>query len=282
MTERSAPNQAQAALWNDLGGRTWVDLQDMLDRLFQPLETLLVDAAVAAGGRRVLDVGCGAGSTTLAVASALGPDSRCTGVDISAPLIAAATARAAATCAANVTFIEADAQAYAFGAGSIDTVISRMGVMFFDDPEAAFANLRRAARSGAQMAFLAWRSRDENPFMTAAERSAAAVVSELARRGDDGPGQFAFASAQRVKRILQASGWTSIQVRPVDIACSLAVAELPVYVTRMGPYGRVRGTLDETARATADAAVLAAFDPFVAGNDEVRFTSAFWRVAAVA
>ena len=280
MTERSAPNQAQAALWNDLGGRTWAELQDVLDRLFQPLETLLVDAAVAAGGTRVLDVGCGAGSTTLAVARALGPDSRCTGVDFSAPLIAAATARAAAGGAANVRFIEADAQTYAFDAGSFDTVISRMGVMFFDDPVAAFANLRRAARPGAQLAFLAWRSRDENPFMTAAERSATVVASELARRDDDGPGQFGFASAERVERILEASGWTSIEVRPVDVACSLPITELPIYVTRMGPYGRVRGTLDEAARAAADASVLAAFDPFLAG-DEVRFTSAFWRVTAV-
>ena len=280
MTERSAPNQAQAALWNDLGGRTWVELQDMLDLLFQPLEKLLVDAVVAAGGRRVLDVGCGAGGTTLAVARALGSGSRCTGVDISAPLVAAATARAAAKGAANVRFIEADAQTYAFEAGSFDTVMSRMGVMFFDDPEAAFANLRRAARSGAQLAFVAWRSRDENPFMTAAERSASAVVGDLGRGGDDGPGQFGFASAARVKGILEASGWTSVEVRPVDVACSLPLAQLPVYVTRMGPYGRVRGTLDEAARAAADAAVLAAFDAFVAG-DEVRFTSAFWRVTAV-
>jgi len=281
MTERSAPNQAQAALWNDLGGRTWVDLQDMLDRLFRPLETLLVDAAVAASGKRLLDVGCGGGSTTLAVARALGPDSRCTGVDISAPLIAAATARAAAAGAANVTFIEADAQTYAFEAGSFDTVMSRMGVMFFDDPEAAFANLRGATQPGGQLVFVAWRSRDENPFMTAAERSASAVVSELARRGDDGPGQFGFASPERVKRILEASGWTSIEVCPVDVACRLPLAQLPIYVTRMGPYGRVRDTLDDAARVAADAAVLAAFDPFVAG-DEVRFTSAFWRVTAVA
>jgi SAM-dependent methyltransferase len=279
MTEHTAPNQAQAAAWNDLSGRTWVELQAMLDRLFQPLQTLLVDAAVAAGGRRVLDVGCGAGSTTLAVAKALGPGSRCTGVDISAPLIAAATACAAAAGATDVTFIRADAQTYAFDADSFDTVISRMGVMFFDDPVAAFANLRRAARPGAQLIFLAWRGADENPFMTAAERSAAAMVSELGKRSDDGPGQFGFASKQRVRGILDASGWASVEIHPVDISCSLPVADLPVYVTRMGPYGRVRGALDEAARAAADAAVIAAFDPFVAG-DEVRFTSAFWQVGA--
>jgi len=281
MTEQRTPNQAQAALWNDLGGRTWAELQDMLDRLFQPLETLLVDAASAAGGKRVLDVGCGAGSTTLAVARALGPGGGCTGIDISAPLIAAATARAAAGGMTNVTFVEADAQTYTFDADSFDTVISRLGVMFFDDPVAAFANLRRAARPGAQLAFLAWRSRDQNPFMTAAERAATAFAAELARRGDDGPGQFGFASGERVRGILEASGWSSIEVRPTDVACSLPTAQLPIYVTRMGPYGRVRGTLDEAARAAADAAVLTAFDAFVAG-DQVRFTSAFWQVTAVA
>lgn len=280
MTENK-PNQAQTALWNDEGGRTWVDLQDMLDRLFQPFAALLVDAAVAARGGRVLDVGCGAGGTTLAVAKALGPDSRCTGIDISAPLIAMARARAAAEGAANVTFIEADAQTHGFSAGSFDTVISRLGVMFFDDPEAAFANLRRAARSEAQLAFLAWRSRDENSFMTAAERAAAAVVTELAIRGNDGPGQFGLASGERVKAILEASGWTSIEVRAVDIACSLPVADLAIYVTRMGPYGRVRNTLDETVRTRADSAVLAAFDSYVAG-EHVRFTSACWLVTAVA
>jgi hypothetical protein len=80
---------------------------------------------------------------------------------------------------------------------------------------------------------------------------------------------------------LEASRWTAIEVRPVDISCSLPVAELPTYATRMGPYGRVRDTLDETVRARADSAVLAAFDPYVAG-DQVRFTSACWLVTAAA
>jgi SAM-dependent methyltransferase len=281
MTEESPPNQAQLAMWNNVGGQTWADLQEMLDRLLQPFETLLIDAAAAAGGKYVLDVGCGAGGTTLAVARALGPKSRCTGIDISAPLIAKATARAAAEGATDVTFIKADAQTYGFNAGSFDTVISRFGVMFFDDPEAAFANIRRAARPKAQLAFLAWRSRDENPFMTTAERAAAPIVKELAMQGVDGPGQFGFASGERVKGLLEASGWTAITIRPVDIDCSLPVVELPTYVTRMGPYGRVRNTLDEAARATADSVVLAAFDSFVAG-DQARFTSACWLVTAVA
>ncbi len=139
MHEKDPPNQAQAALWNDTAGRVWTDLHGTLDDLFQPFAAILAEAAIAAGGKRVLDVGCGAGGTTLAVAKALGPESRCCGIDISAPLIATAQARANAAGATNVTFIKADAQTHDFGAGRFDTVISRFGVMFFDEPEMAFA-----------------------------------------------------------------------------------------------------------------------------------------------
>ncbi len=117
--------------------------------------------------------------------------------------------------------------------------------------------------------------------MTAAERAAAPIVKELAIPGSDGPGQFAFASDTRVNGILQASGWTSIEIRPADITCSLPLAKLVDYVTRMGPYGRVRDALDGTVRAKADDAVIAAFDPYVAGTD-VRIATACWLVTAVA
>lgn len=117
--------------------------------------------------------------------------------------------------------------------------------------------------------------------MTTAEDAAAAIVKELAVRGDDSPGQFGFASRERVKGVLEASGWTAIEIRPVDLPCSLPAAQLPSYVTRMGPYGRVRNALDDTVRARADSAVLAALDPYIAG-DQVRFTSACWLVTGVA
>ena len=278
-THDDPPNQVQAEMWNQDGGRTWADLHATLDLVFEPLAAVLVDEVLTTGGKQVLDVGCGAGGTTLAVARALGPNGRCTGIDISAPLIATANARATAEKAGDVTFIRGDAQTYDLTAGSFDTVISRMGVMFFDDPNAAFASLRRAARPAARLACIAWRSRDQNPFMAAAERAVASVVSDFPVRNDDGPGQFAFASANRVEGILQAGGWTSIDIRPVDLRCSFPATELSAYVTRMGPYGRIRSTLDEKVRASADAAVLTAFAPYVDG-DLVRFTSACWLVTA--
>jgi hypothetical protein len=100
-------------------------------------------------------------------------------------------------------------------------IISRFGVMFFDDPVRAFANLRRAARDRAALCFIAWRSPAENPFMTTAERAAARLLPDLPARAADAPGQFAFADRRRVETILEASGWTDIAVRPIDAACLL-------------------------------------------------------------
>ena len=156
-------------------------------------------------GSRVLDVGCGTGSTTLAVARRLGAKGRCIGIDISEPMIAAARARAERE-GTPASFIRADAQTHAFEPASFDMIISRFGVMFFDDSVRAFANLRRAARDDAELRFIAWRSAAENPFMTTAERAAAPLLPNLPARRPDAPGQFAFADRRRVYSILEESG----------------------------------------------------------------------------
>lgn len=147
-----------AAIWNGTAGCAWVDAQELLDRMFKPFETLLVQSVVAESAGRVLDVGCGTGGTTLAAARALGTQGRCTGIDISEPMIAAARASAARE-RIPATFIVDDAQTHVFEAASVDVIISRFGVMFFDDSVRAFANLRHAARSGGHLRFVAWRHR---------------------------------------------------------------------------------------------------------------------------
>src|SRR3982751_48183 len=123
----------QPGLWNGAGGRGWVALQDVLDQMYQPVEDLLVDAIRSETADRVLDVGCGTGSTTVAAARRLGASGSYTGIDISEPMIASARARAEGQ-GGSVTFIVGDAQAYPFERASFDAVISRFGVMFFADP----------------------------------------------------------------------------------------------------------------------------------------------------
>ena len=145
MSTTAFANEDQAARWNGVGGRGWVEAQALVDRLFRPIEDLLADAVGAIGARSVLDVGCGTGGTTLAMQRGGGIDCQATGLDIAEPMIVAAQARAVEE-AAPVRFLCADAQTHAFPPASFDMIASRFGVMFFDDPVAAFTNLRHARR----------------------------------------------------------------------------------------------------------------------------------------
>lgn len=268
----------QTRLWSGLAGRAWVDAQELLDQMFKPFEDLLIETVSAGYGGRVLDVGCGTGSTTLAVAQLLGAKSRCIGIDISDPMITAARVRAEQECTP-ASFICANAQTHAFEPASFDRIISRFGVMFFEDPVRAFANLRRAARGDAGLRFIAWRSAAENPFMTTAERAAAPLLPNLPARRPDAPGQFAFADQHRVYTILEESGWAEIDIRPIDVACTLPEKELIRYLTRLGPVGLILQEADDRTRTQVIETVRAAFEPYVHGA-EVRFTAACWMVGA--
>jgi SAM-dependent methyltransferase len=268
----------QAKLWNGSAGRAWVDAQKTLDQMFQPFADMLVQEVEACDARAVLDVGCGTGSTTLAIARQLGPAGRCTGLDISAPMIALARERAERKGLA-ASFIVADAQTHAFQPASVDMIVSRFGVMFFADAVQAFTNLRHAAKNGAALRCIAWRSAAENPFMTTAERAAAPLLPSLPVRQPGAPGQFAFADAGRVHGILAASGWADIEIRPVEAVCRIPESELNLYLTRLGPVGLMLPSADEDTRVRVIAAVRAAFEPYVHG-EEVRFTAACWMISA--
>jgi SAM-dependent methyltransferase len=268
----------QAARWNGPAGHAWVEGQAVLDEMFRPFERRLVEAVSAMGAGHVLDVGCGTGATTLAVAREIGPEGRYVGIDIAEPVIAAARARAERE-GAPVSFVRADAQEHAFAPGTFDAVISRFGVMFFGDFVRAFANLRRAAKEGAELRFVVWRDPAENPFMTTAERAAAPLLPDLPVRRPDEPGQFAFADADRVRRMLAEGGWAGIDIRPIDVECAFPERELVPYFTRLGTVGLALPGTDERTRARVVDTVRAAFDPFVHGA-EVRFTAACWMVGA--
>jgi SAM-dependent methyltransferase len=270
----------QGAIWNGDAGHAWVEAQDLLDGMFKPFEDMLVEAVEACerDDVRVLDVGCGAGGTSLAVSRRLGSKGHCLGVDISAPLIQAASARARRE-GLSTSFLCADAQRHPFQAGGFDLIMSRFGVMFFDDVTAAFGNLRQSARDGALLRFVAWRGPEENPFMTEAERAAKGLLPHMPERHPDEPGQFAFAGRQRLHRLLLDSGWARIDIEPIDVLCIFPEKELLRYVTRMGPLGRVLQALDEPSRRKVVETVRLAFEPYVQGGD-VRYTAACWQVSA--
>jgi ubiquinone/menaquinone biosynthesis C-methylase UbiE len=273
-------NEEQVTIWNGVAGNAWVDNQALLDGVFEPIEDMLLEKVRAGSACHVLDLGCGTGATTLVAARRLGPGGRAVGIDVSTLMTDAARARATRE-GSIATFVCADAQNYAFEAASFDLILSRFGVMFFDDTVQAFTNLRRAARADAELDLFAWRSAEANPFMTTAERAAAPFLPNIPARRSDAPGQFAFGDSQRVRRMLEQSGWSRIEIRPVDVACRFPEAELVRYITQLGPVGRALHEVSEAERTSIIQSVRHAFGPFVHGPD-VRFTAACWRIGATA
>lgn len=267
----------QNVMWNGAGGRGWVALQKLLDQVFQPIEDLLVNGIPSQTTSRALDVGCGTGGTTIAVARRLGPSGSAIGIDISEPMIAAARARGAKEGA--VTFIAGDAETYPFKRASFDTLISRFGVMFFSDAVKAFMNLHRAVETRAALRCVVWRSADENPFMTMAERAAASILPGLLPRRPTEPGQFAFADRDRVHGILAASGWSGIDIQPIEVPCAMPENMLVRWLLTLGPVGRLLQEATDEIRARVITAIRPAFEPYVHGV-EVRFTAACWLVGA--
>ncbi|HXR89685.1 MAG TPA: class I SAM-dependent methyltransferase [Steroidobacteraceae bacterium] len=273
-------NAEQAKLWSGLGANGWIELKAVIDRSFVPITDLLLADCPAGSGGRLLDVGCGTGDTTLAAARRLGPKAECVGLDISEPMIEVARSDAQKEGVA-ARFLSGDAQTYAFAPDVFDWVISRFGVLFFDDPVRAFTNLRSAARGSAKLRVVAWRGPAENPFMTTAERAVAPLLPAMPPRPPDAPGQFAFARREHVAGILERSGWADIQIKPVDVECVMPEKELVRYFTKLGPLARVLPDMDAELRRRVIDVTRAAFTPFVNG-DEVRFVAGCWMVSAAA
>jgi SAM-dependent methyltransferase len=273
-----AKGDQQAEFWNGVGGDAWVDMQPVLDTMFAGLADMLAKTAAERGARRVLDVGCGVGATTVAIARRLGEASEVTGVDISAPMVEAAKERVAFDDH-TPRFLLADAATHTFEKGEFDLLVSRFGVMFFDDPVAAFTRLRDAIAPGGGLRFVCWRTPEENPFMTAGARAVADLVPNMPAREPGAPGPFAFAAEGRAAEILAEAGWGAVEARPIDFPCAFPESELLRYLARIGPVGQALREVDDAMRNEALRLARAAYEPFVTG-DEVRFTARCWTVAA--
>jgi SAM-dependent methyltransferase len=238
----------------------------------------LLDRAAARPGERVLDIGCGGGVTSAELARQVGPNGEVVGVDVSDVILDVARQRYAGV--ANLRFDAGDAQSMALPARAFDLITSRFGVMFFEDPVAAFGNLRASLGSGGRLVFMCWRTPPENPWMTMPAAAVFGVLGPPPPPDPEAPGPFAFGAADRVRRILGESGFVDIALEPIDVPVDLGSIERAVrLMSELGPAAALLEDASEKDRARAIEAVAAALRPF-ATADGLKLPSAAWVVSA--
>jgi ubiquinone/menaquinone biosynthesis C-methylase UbiE len=278
-----AQNADQIAYWNGPGGQHWADRQQTQDVLLTPVSNLLIDRAGVKAGERILDVGCGCGATTTAFAAATGSTGHVTGIDISAPMLA--RARQIAPPGLPVDFVLADATVYPFVAASFDLLVSRFGVMFFAEPALSFANLRKALRTTGRVAFACWREPRENPFFMAPLQAVYKHVPKLPQQGPEDPGPFAFASEERVRRILGEAGFSKVEMEPCNLSLDIAVGRgmeaALESALEIGPAARALTDQPADVVAAATQSIREALTPFVSGQS-VALPASIWIVTAAA
>ncbi|MEM8880944.1 MAG: class I SAM-dependent methyltransferase [Pseudomonadota bacterium] len=262
MTQAQAFNAEQADFWNGAMGQTWVDTQEITDEMLAPAGDLLVAEVKARSPRRVLDIGCGNGTTTRAIAEALPKDCEVTGIDISQAMMGHAQALADIS-GSQARFIAADAAAYPYRDGHFDIVVSRFGSMFFGDQPAALRHLRRATADGGELCFVVWQSPAANPFLTIGAKVAAGLLPESPARPDDAPSPFAMADAAKMTKRLTTAGWTVPTFEPITFKFGFPDKHLDVFMRNLAPIGPGLDQVDETVRAAIFDKVRTAYSAYI-------------------
>lgn len=201
-------NDSQQKFWTVDAGPTWVARMKAMDLTLRPVLDEVLRLAAIQSGVRIIDIGCGAGTSTLQAAAQTGISGTALGVDISQTLLEAARSRAQGQ--QNLAFLLADAQTHPFKAKSCDCMISRFGVMFFADPPAAFANMARALSPGGRMVFATWGAISENPYFTLPAQIAAEVIGRPPKADPDAPGPLSLRETSLVEALLEKAGLTDI------------------------------------------------------------------------
>ncbi len=279
----TGPNADQIEFWNGDAAKRWVELGAQMDAMLQPIGVAAMDRAAPAPGDRVLDVGCGCGETTIDLAQRVAPGGSVTGIDISAVMLSRAGQRAKPGNGVDVTFENADAETHRFDDASFDHIFSCFGVMFFQNPTAAFANLRKALGPAGRFTFICWRAPRENPWVAVPMSAAKRHVDWPEAPPADGPGEFAFAERARFEDPLRASGFQIEAVDALDIDVTVGggggVKATIDFFMQQGPAARVMGEATEAQRAAVKADLAETLAPYLT-DEGVRMSAGTWLVSA--
>lgn len=281
----SSENAQQVKDWNGRSGQRWAAHQDWLDRMLAAYGDAAIAASDVATGEQVLDIGCGSGTTSFALAERLGATGHVLGVDISEPLIERARSRAPHD--APISFRLEDASVAPLAVAGFDLLFSRFGVMFFDDPAAAFTHLRTALKPGGRLAFVCWRGAEENDWIKLPLGAIADILPPAPPPPPGTPGPFSFSSRDRVTNILERAGFADIRFERFDHdiifghgkTADAAIDDALHMAFEVGPLSRVLADQPDAIRAIASDAVRAAFAKRVR-DTAVAIDGAAWIVTA--
>ena len=253
----SDANTAQAEFWASGAGAQWIVREALLDALLSPVLTRVLHHVALMPGEAVLDIGCGTGASCMAAASAVGATGHITGVDIAAQLLDRARSRAAEAGFANTSFVLADAQTHAFAPASVDAMISRFGVMFFEDPVAAFANMAKALKPGGRLVFAAWAPAAQVPWFSIPYAAAVAQLGKPTPADPNAPGPLAFQDVARVTDMMAEAGLQNPRAvcETVQLTPEGPFADIVAFAAQVGPAARI---IAEFSATEADAAAIVA------------------------
>ncbi len=274
-------NSEMQKFWNEEGGEKWVENIDAVEAMILPMSNSLLEQTAAQSGEYVLDVGCGGGITSIKLAAQVGDTGKVLGVDVSEPIISIATDRGEGI--ANLEFQLGDVTSADLGEDRFDLITSRFGVMFFDDPVAAFSNMRRALKPTGRLVFICWQALERNPWMgepAAATFEILPPPADAAPRDPTAPGPFSLGDAEHLQKILQAAGYSQIDPLSVDIPISLGSLDNALkLMTKLGPTAEALQTATEEEKATVIVAVRKVLEKYDSGNG-VSAPAATWIVKA--
>ena len=280
-------NTLQKEMWNGRAGESWVRHNSLLEQLLAEPGRECMNLLPLTPAMQILDVGCGCGNQTLELAARLDASSTVIGVDISEPMLGLARELKAANdnaLSAEVQFALGDASEPLFDEASFDAIYSRFGVMFFEEPVAAFSALRNSLKPGGKLGFVCWRKPKLNPFFNAPMEAALTVLPAPAPSAPGAPGPFGLADDNVIQTTLRLAGFKDVSVAPLNLTLSVG-AETPFdalfeELIQIGPAAALIAQSDPSLKEKAREAVYNRLTDFYASGQGVSFDANFWLVTA--